>query len=209
MRFQKLSLKRAFDVAAASAALVVLSPVMLATAVGVKVLLRRPVIFRQTRYGLNTVPFEIFKFPSYRLLYDENGALLPEADRITHFGRFLRLSKLDEVPQFYNVLKGDMSIVGPRPRTDLNTDPIGALRYEVLPGMTGPTQVAKLPIPAAVANKLNADYVEGRRKRGALARDFVLLVRTPFAVLINNIERRYDYATPRVRPRVPHAPVMP
>jgi len=194
-------LKRAFDIVFSSAALVVLSPLMAATALGVRVFLGRPVIFKQARYGRNKKPFEILKFRSLTNARDASGAYLSDAERLTRFGRLLRLSKLDELPQFINVLWGDMSVVGPRARTDLNTDKLGVRKYDVRPGLTGPTQIAKLPISGQEANMLNAAYVEGQKKRGALCRDFAIVAMTPFAVIRNNIQQRYDYAVPRLPKR--------
>lgn len=191
-------LKRAFDIVFSSAALVVLSPLMAATALGVRVFLGRPVIFRQTRYGRHKKPFEILKFRSLTNARDPLGVYLSDAERLTRFGRLLRLSKLDELPQFINILRGDMSVVGPRARIDLNTDMQGAKKYDVRPGLTGPTQIAKLPITGQEANLLNAAYVDGQKKRGALCRDFAIVAMTPIAVIRNNIQKRYDYAIPRL-----------
>lgn len=115
MNAYEAGLKRAFDVAAASAGLVVLSPVMLAIAAALKLLDPGPVLFRQTRAGLRAKPFEILKFRTMRA--GGGGALLTAGGdtRVTPLGRLLRRTKLDELPQLLNVLRGDMSVVGPRP----------------------------------------------------------------------------------------------
>jgi len=115
MKAYEAGLKRAFDVAAAGAGLVVLSPVMLVIAVALKLLDPGPVLFRQTRAGLRAKPFEILKFRTMRA--GGGGALLTAGgdSRVTPLGRLLRRTKLDELPQLINVLRGDMSVVGPRP----------------------------------------------------------------------------------------------
>lgn len=107
--------KRAFDVAASAAGLVVLSPVLLAVAAAIKLADSGPVIFSQTRTGLGSKPFRIFKFRTMRV---ESGGpqITSGADRrVTRLGRLLRKTKIDELPQLFNVLRGDMSVVGPRP----------------------------------------------------------------------------------------------
>ena len=138
-------IKRLFDITAASAALIVLSPVYVITAYKVKKNLGSPVLFRQTRPGLNGKPFEMIKFRSMRDAYDDQGNALPDSERITSFGKFLRSSSLDELPGLWNILKGDMSVVGPRPLLmeylDYYTDE-EKLRHTVRPGLTGLAQVS-------------------------------------------------------------------
>ena len=108
-------LKRAFDIVASASALVVLSPVLVITAHKVKKELGSPVLFRQTRPGLHGKPFEMIKFRTMKDVTDEEGNALPDSERLTDFGKKLRASSLDELPELWNVLKGDMSSVGPRP----------------------------------------------------------------------------------------------
>ena len=137
-------LKRALDFAVSIVALIILSPVMLAVAVLVRWQMGRPVVFRQQRPGYKGVPFDALKFRSMTGERDELGVLLPDADRITRLGAFLRRSSLDELPQFWNVLRGDMSLVGPRPLLMQYLDrytPEQARRHLVPPGITGWTQV--------------------------------------------------------------------
>ncbi|MEZ5341255.1 MAG: sugar transferase [Acidimicrobiales bacterium] len=107
--------KRPFDVVAAAAALTVLSPIILGLAALVRVKLGSPILFRQTRPGLNGEPFEMLKFRSMIDAVDDNGEPLPDEERITAFGAKLRRTSLDELPELINVLRGDMSLVGPRP----------------------------------------------------------------------------------------------
>ena len=137
-------LKRLIDIAASSTALLALSPVLVVTAYQVKKNLGSPILFRQTRPGLNGKPFEMVKFRTMLDAYDEDGNLLPNDLRHTKFGNFLRSTSLDELPELWNVLKGDMSLVGPRPLlTDYlplyNEDQ--ARRHDVRPGITGWAQV--------------------------------------------------------------------
>ncbi len=137
-------LKRLFDVVVAGVALLLLSPVLLATALLVRVKLGSPVLFAQVRPGLHGKPFRMVKFRSMTDERDASGVLLPDAQRLPPFGRFLRASSLDELPELWNVLQGDMSLVGPRPLLmeylPLYT-PEQARRHEVRPGITGWAQV--------------------------------------------------------------------
>jgi lipopolysaccharide/colanic/teichoic acid biosynthesis glycosyltransferase len=136
--------RRAADVVAAAAALVVLSPVLLVTAVAVGVALGRPVLFRHERVGRGGRVFRLWKFRSM-LPVDESRGLVSDADRLTPFGRLLRSTSLDELPGLVNVLVGDMSLVGPRPLPPVYLDrytPEQARRHEVAPGLTGLAQVA-------------------------------------------------------------------
>ncbi len=136
--------KRLLDLTLALSALLFLAPVLLLVAVLVRIKLGSPILFRQVRPGLHGQPFTMFKFRTMRDLYDQNGKLLPDADRLTSFGRFLRRSSLDELPELFNVLKGEMSLVGPRPLLvhylALYTPP-QMRRHEVPPGITGWAQV--------------------------------------------------------------------
>lgn len=137
-------LKRLFDILASAFGLMLLSPVILIVAWQVSRKLGSPVFFRQTRPGLHGRPFEMVKFRTMRDAFDENGKPLPDSERITPFGRFLRSTSLDELPELWNVLKGDMSVVGPRPLLmeymDYYTDE-EMLRHTVRPGVTGLAQV--------------------------------------------------------------------
>lgn len=108
-------LKRLFDIAVAALLLILTLPLLLVVAVLVRLFLGAPVLFSQVRPGLHGLPFTVHKFRSMNDRKDEHGKLLPDDARLTSFGLFLRRSSLDELPQLFNVLKGDISLVGPRP----------------------------------------------------------------------------------------------
>jgi lipopolysaccharide/colanic/teichoic acid biosynthesis glycosyltransferase len=137
-------IKRTFDVAASASALLLLSPVLLGVAYLVRKNLGSPVLFRQVRPGLNGKPFEMIKFRTMLDAVDEQGNVLPDDVRLTSFGRFLRSTSLDELPGLWNVLKGEMSLVGPRPLL-MEYLPLyskeQARRHEARPGVTGWAQV--------------------------------------------------------------------
>jgi len=138
------AIKRFFDIVLSLIAIIILSPIMLITALVVLLNLGSPILFRQTRAGLNGKPFAVLKF---RTMLDASGAdgkLLPDEKRLTSTGKALRESSLDELPQLFNVLVGDMSLVGPRPLPTAylpRYSPRQSRRHEVKPGITGWAQV--------------------------------------------------------------------
>ena len=137
-------LKRIFDVVVSATALLLLSPVIALVAWQISRKMGSPVLFRQTRPGLNGKPFEMVKFRTMLDAHDENGNPLPDSERMTPFGRFLRSTSLDELPELWNVLKGDMSLVGPRPLAMAYLPLYSAeqaRRHEVKPGVTGWAQI--------------------------------------------------------------------
>jgi lipopolysaccharide/colanic/teichoic acid biosynthesis glycosyltransferase len=136
--------KRAFDLLIAGLALVLLAPVLAITALLVRVGLGSPVLFRQQRPGLHGAPFTLVKFRTMIDRRGSDGALLPDAERLPALGRFLRASSLDELPELWNILRGEMSLVGPRPLL-MQYLPLysaeQARRHDVRPGLTGWAQV--------------------------------------------------------------------
>lgn len=136
--------KRLFDLALTIPGLILISPVLALIALLVRVKLGSPVLFRQTRPGLHGKPFTIYKFRTMTDARDAEGNLLPDKERLTRLGRFLRATSLDELPELFNVIKGEMSLVGPRP---LKMDylslytPEQGRRHESPPGITGWAQI--------------------------------------------------------------------
>lgn len=136
--------KRIFDILVSALGLVLLFPILLTVAAAIRFTLGSPILFRQQRPGRNAVPFTILKFRTMRNSRERDGRLLPDEARLTALGKFLRSMSLDELPELWNVLKGDMSLVGPRP---LLMDylprytPQQARRHDVRPGLTGWAQV--------------------------------------------------------------------
>lgn len=138
-------IKRILDILLSGCALIALSPVLLIVAVLVRTKLGSPVIFCQERPGKDEKIFKMYKFRSMSDARDENGELLPDEVRLTKFGRALRSTSLDELPELWNIFKGDMSIVGPRPqlvRDMVFMTPEQRLRHTVMPGLTGLAQVS-------------------------------------------------------------------
>ncbi|WP_233196677.1 MULTISPECIES: sugar transferase [Micromonospora] len=162
--------KRVFDVVVAAVLLLLTAPLMAVVAVVVAVGLGRPVLFRQCRIGLDERPFELVKF---RSMHEPRGTQVSDADRLTPLGRWLRSTSLDELPSLWNVVRGDMSLVGPRPLLPQylsRYSPRQARRHEVRPGVTGLAQVSgRNSLDWDVRLSLDVDYVERRTFRLDLA----------------------------------------
>ena len=174
--------KRVFDLVVATVASIVLSPVLAVLAALVRHKLGRPVLFTQQRPGLHGRPFALVKFRTMTDDRDEQGELLPDEERLPPFGRFLRSTSLDELPELWNVIRGDMSLVGPRPLLMAYLDrysPRQARRHEVRPGITGWGQVNGRNAPSW-QERLEMDvwYVEHR----SFWLDLRILIRTVVAV---------------------------
>lgn len=181
-----MNTKRAFDIAASASALIVLSPVLAITAHKVKKNLGSPVLFRQTRPGLDGKPFEMIKFRTMRDATDNNGNPLPDSERLTDFGKKLRATSLDELPELWNVLKGDMSLVGPRPLL-MEYLPLynaeQAKRHNVRPGVTGYAQInGRNSLSWEEKFKLDTWYVEHQ----SFLLDMKILLKTVTKVLIKD-----------------------
>ncbi|WP_180146374.1 sugar transferase [Acinetobacter sp. YH12052] len=171
-------LKRLLDIVIASSALVLLSPVYALVAYKVKKNLGSPVLFRQLRPGLHGKPFEMVKFRTMKDALDAEGNPLPDSERLTPFGKMLRATSLDEMPELWNVIKGDMSIVGPRPLL-MEYLPLynreQAKRHHVRPGITGHAQVnGRNAISWEKKFELDTWYVENQ----SLWLDFKIMLKT-------------------------------
>lgn len=171
-------LKRLLDVVIASTALILLSPLYAYVAYKVKKNLGSPVLFRQIRPGLHGKPFEMIKFRTMKDAVDAQGNPLPDSERLTPFGKMLRSTSLDEMPELWNVIKGDMSVVGPRPLL-MEYLPLyneeQAKRHNVRPGMTGHAQVnGRNAISWEEKFKLDTWYVENQ----STVLDFKIMLKT-------------------------------
>ena len=176
-------LKRLLDIIIAGTALIILSPLYAFVAYKVKKNLGSPVLFRQVRPGLHGKPFEMIKFRTMKDAVDANGNPLPDSERLTPFGKMLRATSLDEMPELWNVIKGDMSVVGPRPLL-MEYLPLynaeQAKRHNVRPGMTGYAQVnGRNAISWEEKFKLDTWYVENR----STWLDFKIMFKTVHKVL--------------------------
>ena len=176
-------MKRLIDIVGASLGLLLFSPCFLILAILIRVKLGSPVLFQQLRAGLEGSPFKIIKFRTMNDRRNAEGELLPDEERLTGFSRFLRSTSLDELPELYNILKGDMSFIGPRPLLseylNLYTDE-QARRHEVKPGITGWAQVnGRNQLTWEQRFNLDVWYVEHR----SLSLDLRVLLKTVVGVI--------------------------
>lgn len=193
-------MKRAFDIVVSATALLILAPVIAVVGLSVFLTIGRPVLFRQFRPGLHGMPFLMLKFRTMRDEHDASGQPLSDASRMTDFGKWLRSTSLDELPELWNVLKGDMSLVGPRPLLMeylelYNMDQ--RRRLDVRPGITGWAQVkGRNAISWEERFKLDIWYVDRR----SFALDLRILAMTVVRVLKREgISANGDVTMPKFR----------
>ena len=186
-------IKRGFDIIASVTGLILLSPLMLIIAIGVKLSSPGPVLFRQTRVGFNRKEFQMLKFRSMRINGEEKTAWTKDTDpRRTKFGSLIRKVSLDELPQLFNVLKGDMSLIGPRPELPYFVEmfresvPLYMVKHQVKPGITGWAQVNGYRGDTSVEKRIELDlwYIE----HWSVGLDVRILLRTVFGGMINKEE---------------------
>lgn len=181
--FYSMIIKRPMDFLLSLLALIILSPVMLIVAILVKIKLGGPVLFKQERPGKNEKIFKMYKFRSMTQEKDEQGRLLPDDKRLTKFGKILRSTSLDELPGLFNILKGDMSIVGPRPllvRYLPRYNEVQRKRHLVRPGLTGLAQVnGRNAITWEERFNLDIKYVE----KVTFFKDLSIIIKTFFKVI--------------------------
>ena len=187
--------KRAIDIVGSLLGIVLLSPVMITTAVGVKLSSPGPILFKQDRVGINKKPFKMLKFRSMRINDRETTGWSTDSDpRKTRFGSIIRKLSIDELPQLFNVLIGDMSLVGPRPevphyvRKFKEDVPLYLLRQQIRPGMTGWAQVNGLRGDTSIEERVKYDiwYIEN----WSLWLDIKILFKTAFGGMVNSEKLR-------------------
>lgn len=175
-----LDLKRTFDLAASAVGLIIAIPPIIAASVAMTFIHKNSPIFTQTRIGWNGTPFKIYKIRTMRDEFNEQGLLLPPEARTSPLGRFLRKSRIDELPQLFNILKGDMSLVGPRPILDHEFKAKDPVRITVRPGLTGLSQISH---PHFLSHEqmleLDQEYVRNHTFLG----DLKIILKTPFSLI--------------------------
>ena len=193
----RLTVQRFLDLVVSLTLLVVMSPVMLLTAIAVRLESPGPVLYRQERVGLYGAPFQVIKFRSMRQDAEKNGAVWATVNdsRVTHCGAFIRKTRIDELPQLWNVLKGEMSFVGPRPERPIFVEelvkhiPFYGMRHDVKPGMTGWAQI-NYPYGSSVEDALRKlEYDLYYIKHMSLALDILIIFRTVKTVLFGKGSR--------------------
>jgi sugar transferase EpsL len=174
--------KRLFDILVSAALVILLAPLLLLVWLAVRLVLGKPAVFRDERAGLGGRPFWLVKFRSMSEARDTDGNLLPDAERLGAFGKFLRRTSLDELPQLFNVLAGEMSMVGPRPlplRYTARYTPRQATRLLVRPGITGWAQIhGRNAVAWPERLEYDAEYVERMGRSGAAVTDFWIVLVT-------------------------------
>ena len=182
--------KRAMDIVGSLVLILLSSPVMLAVAAGVRLSSPGPILFCQERVGKDKRPFKMYKFRSMRITGTEDTGWSTDADpRKTRFGSFIRKFSLDELPQFFNVLRGDMSLIGPRPEVPFHVSrfkeeiPLYLLRQQVRPGITGWAQVNGLRGDTSIEERVKYDlwYIEN----WSIWLDLKILLMTAFGGMVN------------------------
>ena len=179
----RLFVKKAVDRTAAVVGLIAIAPLLAVVAIAIRATMGSPILFRQRRAGLRGAPFDVLKFRTMLGTRDGEGKLLPDGERMTRLGTFLRKSSLDELPQLVNVLRSEMSLVGPRPLVTLyltRYDAEQARRHDVLPGITGWQQVrGRNALQWEDRLALDVWYVD----HWSLLLDLKIMARTPIVVL--------------------------
>ena len=180
---QQLAVKRAIDVVGAGVGLALGWPVMLGAAVAIRLSMGKPVFFRQRRPGLDEKPFELIKFRTMRDATDASGKPLPDEHRLSRLGNWLRATSIDELPQLWNVLRGEMSLIGPRPLLMQYLERYNDRqrhRHDMRPGMTGLAQVrGRNALSWEEKFELDVEYVE----RWSLGMDLTIFAETVAAVV--------------------------
>ncbi len=196
MNKYQTALKRAFDVAAGTSGLAIVGLPVIFCAAAMGCITGQSPIFTQTRMGKDNKPFKILKIRTMNDLYDTEGKLLPDDQRTPAFGAFLRKTRLDELPQLVNIIKGDMSFVGPRPHPVNDVLSGDTLRHTVKPGLTGLAQVKGANVISyAKTLDYDHDYVDHQ----SLRQDFQIFMATPLRIFKNwhqphfRAERQYTH----------------
>ena len=196
-------IKRLFDLTVAVPSVIILAPLLIFIGILLQIKIGSPIFFRQLRAGRHGNPFSIYKFRTMTDERDKDGNLLPDGERLTSPGRFLRKTSMDELPQLFNVIRGDMSIVGPRPLVAKYLErytPEQARRHEVRPGITGWAQVnGRNTISWENKFKLDVWYVDNR----GLWLDVTIIFMTVLRVLKRDGISREGEAT--MKEFIPHA----
>ena len=188
-------IKRTFDIFVSLFLLVILSPFMILIGLLVRLMIGRPVLFRQKRPGRDEKVFTMIKFRTMKIAYDSHGELLTDEERMTRFGKLLRKTSLDELPELWNVLKGDMSLVGPRPLLIEYLplyDAVQRKRHAVRPGITG---LAQINGRNAISWKEKLDYDVTYVKNVSLKMDFKILFKTVLKVILLSDTTAKNHAT--------------